>query len=1167
MSRRGFALFVALLGGCACVGICSAEPTDPVSLVDPFIGTGGIGGPNEGQTADFPGAAAPFGMLDWSPDTPTQRTSGGYWYHDNAITGFSLTHVAGAGCQIFGDFDMLPTVGTVANPTQQKAPFAHSSEIATPGYYAVTLGSPAINVQLATTQRSGLGYFTFPATTQANLLVNVSSDQAGVTDSEFERIGPNEIAGYASSGSFCGMPNTFTVYFDAQFDRPFVAHGTWNGESLATGANDVRGTSVGGWLTFDTTRDPTVKVKVAVSYVSIAGARANIAAEATTWDIAYVRTATASAWRRLLDRVRVTGNTLAERRMFYTALYHTFLDPNIFSDADGSYLGFDGKLHRDAPGHTEYANFSGWDTYRTTMSLQALLAPQESSDMIESLVHAAQQGGWLPKWPVANGYTGVMGGDSADPLIASAYAFGAHGFDRRAALAAMIKGATDTTSAPGQGWYVERPELAAYLRQGYIANTHTNSVSPVPNGASETLEYALDDFSIAQYARALGNFAVYHEFMDRSGNWTNLFNTATGLIAPRGQDGAFMQPPLMQNGESGFQEGNAWQYTWMVPQSLGVLVKALGGPQATVAKLDAFFSSANAGPGFPFSWLGNQPTFGSDWVYLWAGAPYREQLVTHEMLTAVYSPTPDGIPGNDDLASMSAWWAWSAMGMYPIEVSVRAVTLGTPLFTHISIRAPGGPRIEVSAPQASDTVAYVESLRINQRLSQRAWTPLPEAGTLRLDYTLGTTPNIAWAATPRNGPPTYVVPKEDFPPATAATLLLPTTNIALGPGESAALQFVLSNEIGKSSVHATWTAAVPPGLSLQPSSGSVRVSAYDKHQVSATIAAGADVASGLYDIAISGKTDNGALLPSIYVPVRNTRPGQPSRFAYAANFSDGTVVPIDLRTGAFGAPVQVGLSPGDLAVGPDGSRIYAANQQSNDVSIIDASQQSVVSTVSVGKVPAGIRLSPDGSIIWVTNNGDGTLQAIEAKRLATLATIPVGTNPEELAVAPDGSMVYVVDQGSNEVTPVNARTFKAESAIAVGRRPFGIAISADGKTLYVSNMVGNSVSVVDLERRRTVATVSVGKVPQNVTLSPDGSTLYVADSASMSVTPVDTKTNTAKPSITVGNGPFDIAFAPDGTTALVADTGDNEIAVLNVRTSQVERTIPTGNFPIAVAFR
>jgi predicted alpha-1,2-mannosidase len=1144
-----------------------AAAADPVTLVDPFIGTGGLatfGDNNEGQTADFPGAAAPFGMMNWSPDTPTQPTSSGYWYHDTTITGFSMTHVSGAGCPLYGDFDVLPTVGAVTEPARAQQPFTHIGEIASPGYYAVTLGAAPVRAELAATPRTGLGSFTFPATAQANILVNVASDQAGVTDSSFQIVSPTEIAGYGSSGGFCGMPNTFTVYLAAQFDRPFVAHGTWQGAAVTAGSNAARGTHAGGYLTFDATRDRTVKMRVAISYVSIEGARANLAAEGTSWDVASVRRATAASWRSLLNEVSVSGNTLQERRMFYTALYHTLLDPNLFSDVDGRYRGFDGNVHQDPSGHAEYANFSGWDTYRTTMALQALLVPRETSDMIESLVHTAQQGGWLPKWPAANGYTGVMGGDAADPLIASAYAFGARNFDTGAALAAMIKGANDTTSPPGQGWYLERPDLGEYLRQGYVTNGHTNSVSNEPNGASETLEYALDDFAIAQFARATGNVSVYRQYLSRAANWENLFNTATGLIAPRGPDGAFEQQPLTSNGQSGFQEGDAWQYTWMVPQSYGVLVRAMGGRAATVAKLDAYLSSLNEGQTLPFAWMGNQPSFGDDWVYLWAGAPYRQQLITRELLTALYTPAPDGIPGNDDLGSMSAMWVWEAMGMYPVDVSVRDLELGAPLFTRIAIHAPAGPRIEISAPQAADDVPYVTSLRVNGATAERTWLALPRAGTLRLAYTLSETPDVRWGSAPQDAPPTYVDSPRDFPEASSAVLQLPSLNVAVAPGETAVLPFALANGDGRAAVNANWSATAPAELSLQQRHGSLRAPAYGSAAGHLVVTASPQTPPGLYNVALSGTAANGALLGHVYAAIRVVAPGAHPHFFYTADSNGNTVTPIDPRTLAFGDPIAVGANPVAVAVSPDGARVYCVNQNDDDVSVIDTATMSVLRTITVGNAPAGIAVAPDGSSIWVANAGGNTVVAIDAKSHAK-TPIAVGSAPAAILFSPDGATAYAVNRGSDDVTPIDVRARTARPAIALDQRPFTAAIAPDGKTLYVLSMVASTVSVVDLQRGRVTTSIPAGKKPRGIAVSPDGSTVWVADYPAGLVTPIDTRTQRALPAIRVGTAPHDILFEADGKTALVALSGDNAVAFVDVATGKIVQRVSAGNFPAALA--
>ncbi|HTV92256.1 MAG TPA: GH92 family glycosyl hydrolase, partial [Verrucomicrobiae bacterium] len=376
----------------------------PASLVNPFIGTSGtqIGGPID----TFPGADMPFGMIQWSPDTPSQNAGGGYEYTDTAITGFSLTHLSGPGCSVFGDFAMLPVVGMQQLGPSTQQPFSHASEVAAPGYYAVTLGSPAIRAELAVTDRTGLGVFTYPSSTESFMLVNPASNQAGVTASSVRIVGSNEIEASASSGFFCGMPDRYTVYYVARFDRPFTEAPARNGGGGFA------------WVRFDTTRNPVVRVQVAISFVDMQGARSNLAAEAKSWDIVSVRGAALAAWEKMLSRVEIGGGTHDQEQQFYTALYHTMLHPNLISDADGRYRGFDGNVHTVRAGHAEYANYSDWDIYRTEIPLIALLVPDRTSDIEQSLVDAYAQSGWLPRWPVVNQPSSVMGGDSVDPVIA-----------------------------------------------------------------------------------------------------------------------------------------------------------------------------------------------------------------------------------------------------------------------------------------------------------------------------------------------------------------------------------------------------------------------------------------------------------------------------------------------------------------------------------------------------------------------------------------------------------------------------------------------------------------------------------------------------------------------------------------------------------------------------
>ncbi len=945
-----------------------AAALNPVTLVDPFVGTSGtvIGGPVD----DYPGADAPFGMVQWSPDTPSSPPSGAYDYKDTALTGFSLTHISGAGCNIFTDFRVTPTVGTVQDPANVKLAFSHAGETATPGYYAVTAGSPAIKTELAVTPRTGAGAFTFPAVPQANLLINVSSDQAGANDSSFTVSGPREISGSVTSGSFCGLPNTFTAYVVMRFDRPFASYGTWHGTTVEPNTSSVRGPNAGGYVTFDTRTNATVHAQVSVSWVSVDGARANLQAEAKTWDVGAVRDATAAAWQRLLSEVSVEGGTPAEQRTFYTALYHSLLFPSLFSDADGSYRGFDNRVHHVAPGHAEYANFSGWDIYRTQIPLIALLAPHETSDMMRSMVDASAQMGWLPKWPVANGESGVMGGDSADPILAGAYAYGARDFNARAALRAMVKGASDTAGVPGQGWYVERQGLDEYLHYGYVTNAHTTDVSPVPNGASVTLEYSVDDFAIAEFARAVGDTATYNTYLRRSQNWTHLYDNSNGLIAPRDGDGAFMDTPITESGQSGFQEGNSWQYTWMVPQNLGGLVYAMGGRDAARSRLDWFFSQLNAGPAQPFAWYGNEPGFAAAWTYLYAGAPYREEAVARQVMSTLYLDAPDGIPGNDDLGAMSSWYAWNAMGLYPIDPPVPLLLVGTPLFTHVTLHSPGGTTLDIDAPNAGDGAPYVRGLRIDGIATNKAWLRLPLGGATALSFDVGSDPNTQFGAAIADAPPSFGIGPLAFPPSTLASLTAPPAFLDAQTTNAGTLAFTVSNPDSKPA-RVRLSASTTPGVTASLETTSITVPAAS----SATVNVGVKTTQrGLFDVFLRGNAANGAVLSHATGVVR-VAGNAALPLGFVANFSGNTVMPIDPRTHAYGVPIPVGKSPGGIALSPDNARAYVANQASNDVSVIDTQKLQVVATVKTGGVPAGIQLAPTGN-----SSGLQTMPTVPRKR-------------------------------------------------------------------------------------------------------------------------------------------------------------------------------------------
>ena len=769
-------LVVALLAaGCSGSSSSAHRPAapnririTPVRLVNPFMGTG-VGGTAVGDIHASPAAAVPLGMMQWGPDTSPDRSSGsGYHSGDTALSGLSLTHLSGPGCPAYGDVPILPTAGASTGPPERTtAHFDAAAQHASPGRYSVALGTPAIGVDLAVTTRTGLARFTFPTTPAANVLFKVADSAAGASAAHAEIVGDREVTGSVTSGEFCDTIGTYTLFFDAQFDRPFQRFATWKGARTSAGTRTRAGPHSGVTVTFDATRDPVVDMKVAISFVSLANAQANLAAENTGWRVDSVARAAAKQWNALLGRIAIAGGTAAEQQTFYSSLYHSLLEPNVFSDVNGEYPGFDHKIHT-AAGYTQYANFSGWDIYRSEMQLLSLLVPSQAGDMMHSLLADYEQSGWLPKWPFADYDSAEINGDSADPILADAYAFGVRNFDAHEALRAMVKGA-DTVGAQA-GWDVERQDNDQYLTRGWIQVDRRDKTSlDYTVGGSETLEYAIDDNAIAQLAAALGDHDTAKTFTERAGNWRKLFNPATGYLAARNSDGsfppgpAFQRSPLPGIGQDGWEEGNAVQYTWSVPQDLRGLFDAMGGNASVVTQLDRFFTYLNTSRKQPYDWAGNEPALGVPWEYDYAGAPARTQDVVRRIVTDLYAPTPNGEPGNDDLGALSSWYVWATIGMYPETPGTADLVLASPLFTQVTITLGNGRDIEIDAPAASAANRYVQSLQVSGVRTPSAcgtktytcpWLPASVITSgAALHFTLGANPSDTWATAPDAAPP------------------------------------------------------------------------------------------------------------------------------------------------------------------------------------------------------------------------------------------------------------------------------------------------------------------------------------------------------------------------------------------------------------------------------
>ncbi len=508
---------------------------------------------------------------------------------------------------------------------------------------------------------------------------------------------PETTVGHFAPATQRASPGRYSV----ALARPFRGFATWEGRRVEPGTRTGSGQHSGAAVTFDATRARVVDMRVGVSFVSIANARANLASENHGDDVDAVARAAAADWNAVLDRIAVGGGTSAERRTFYSALYHSLLHPNVFSDGNGEYPGFDGRVHT-ADGYTQYANFSGWDIYRSEVQLRALVVPSETGDMMHSLLADYEQSGFLPKWAFADYDSAEINGDSADPILADAYAFGVRNFDAREALRAMLRGAN--TVGHGVGWDVARQDNDQYLSRGWIQVDRRDKTSfDYTIGGSETLEYAIDDNAIAHLAEALGDRETAATFTRRAGNWRKLFNPATRHLAARRADGsfppgpAFQRSPLPGIGQDGWEEGNATQYTWSVPQDLRGLFDAMGGNARVVAELDRFFTRLNTSRKEPYSWAGNEPA------------------------------------------------------------------LASPLFPRVTITLGTGRRIEIDAPGASASNRYVRSLRVDRIRAPRGcgtgayecpWLPSSVVTSgAHLRFELGGKPNHAWGASARAAPP------------------------------------------------------------------------------------------------------------------------------------------------------------------------------------------------------------------------------------------------------------------------------------------------------------------------------------------------------------------------------------------------------------------------------
>jgi predicted alpha-1,2-mannosidase len=738
-------LFIFLSSFVFCLLIClEANAASELSLtqfVNPFIGTDPNAKIREGYGWDtgnvFPGAVCPRGMLAWSPDTTHKKQiAGGYWYPDNVIEDFSVTHFSGRGVVCLMDFPFMPVAQEVdvspgKNWGQFTATFSHTNESASAGYYSVKLDN-GIETELTATPRSGMARFTFPQDKPARLLIR--------TDGSLS-IHKNEVTGVYND-KIGGGKRDFNLYLVAEFDRPFEKVETWE-DNKVRNKTETSGTNCGVILAFDCSTNAVVQVRVGISYISVENAEENLKQENPSWDFSGVRQKADTMWNNVMNHIQVEGGTSEQKQSFYTALYHCFMHPNLLDDVNGQYPGMDGKIHSVAAGYHQYQNIPAWDEYRSLATLISILVPSEMSDIAQSLVNYAQQdaavraeGGGLPRWEQVNRNSAGMVGDGDDVMLASAYAYGANQFDAHGALVAMDKGASQPGTTSDD--FEVRKGLDEYLKLGYV-----------PNIVSVNLEYENADFALAQFAKELGDHEKYVTYQNRAQNWEKLYDDSTGLLHPKDADGTWAGD-FSPTTKKGFVEGTAAQYVWMVNFNLHGLIDKMGGDEKAIAKLDYFFSNVNGGVDADTAFMGNEPCEETPWVYDFAGAPAKTQQVVRRIQDELFTSLPSGLPGNDDAGALSSWYIFSALGIYPEIPGVPGFVVGSPMFTKATIQRDNGQVIQIIGKSASPDNFYVQKLTVNGKDWNSLWIPwseLSDGGTLH--FKLGNKPS-SWG---KNSPP------------------------------------------------------------------------------------------------------------------------------------------------------------------------------------------------------------------------------------------------------------------------------------------------------------------------------------------------------------------------------------------------------------------------------
>lgn len=708
---------------------------DLARYVDPFIGTAG-----HGHT--YPGVTRPFGMVQLSPDTRLTGWDGcsGYHYSDSIIYGFSHTHLSGTGISDYGDILLMPTVGEVfLNALNNGSPekgyasrFQHHNETAAPGYYSVKLDDDNIFVELSATERAGFHRYTFPRSQQANIIIDLTHRDK-VLDSGLRITGGDTIVGWRRSQAWAKEQ---IVYFAIQFSHPFIGNGIAIDDKLVPGLSEARGRNVKAYFRFHTETAPVVTVRVGISAVDTNGAWLNLAADLGHKSFEKVKDEARTAWNKELNKITVDGGSTAQLTNFYTALYHAMLAPNLFMDVDRRYRGRDLKIHQ-AENFTNYTVFSLWDTFRAAHPLYALIDRQRTRDFIKTFLVQYDQGGRLPVWELAANETDTMIGYHAVSVIADAAVKGIDGFDLQKAFEAMKQSAE----------LRQHRGLGAYIDKGFIA------VEDERESVSKVLEYAYDDWCIAQVAQMLGRADDYQRYLARAQSYKNVFDPVSGFMRPR-SNGNWIEPFDPREVTFAFTEANAWQYTFFAPQDISGLMRLMGGRRAFARKLDQMFAAESRTTGreqVDITGLigqyahGNEPSHHMAYLYNYAGEPWKTQFRVRQIMDQFYKPAPDGLIGNEDCGQMSAWYVFSAAGFYPVTPGSTTYAIGSPLFPEVRFNLENGKTFVVKARGVSDSNIYIQSAMLNGKRYEKSYLDhIDVVNGAELVVEMGALPNHQW---------------------------------------------------------------------------------------------------------------------------------------------------------------------------------------------------------------------------------------------------------------------------------------------------------------------------------------------------------------------------------------------------------------------------------------